>query len=97
MTPSDIHQLVESLCCGDESAFHTLIEGDKDLIPLLIQQFPRRTQGVDRARIIEVIWQFRDEATIPFSRQLSAIRAPTCGRMHSMDLWPLGESNRKMC
>ncbi len=74
MTPSDIHQLVESLCCGDESAFHTLIEGDKAIIPLLIQQFTRRTQGVDRARIIEVIWQFRDEATIPFLA--SALRDP---------------------
>lgn len=66
MTPNDVSQLVESLCDGNDTAFHTLIEGDKTIIPLLTQQFATRVCGTDRARIIEVIWQLRDKATILF-------------------------------
>jgi HEAT repeat protein len=63
-----VAQLVESLCDGNDSdnAFHTLIEADKSIIPPLIQQFKTRVCGADRARIIEVIWQHRDKASIPF-------------------------------
>ena len=66
MNPSDVSQLVNALCDGDDDAFHTLIEADRAIIPLLIQQFTAQTYGADRARIIEVIWQHRDKATIPF-------------------------------
>jgi hypothetical protein len=66
MTPNDVCQLVESLCEGNDNAFHTLIEAEKTIIPLLTQQFTTHACGADRARIIEVIWQHRDKATIPF-------------------------------
>lgn len=68
MTPNDVTHLVDSLCDGNDSddAFHTLIEADKSIIPLLVQQFTTRSCGDDRARIIEVIWQYRDKASIPF-------------------------------
>ncbi len=79
MDPSDVSQLVNALCDGDDDAFHTLIEADRAIIPLLIQQFTAQTYGADRARIIEVIWQRRDKATIPFLA--SALHDP-----HS-DVW----------
>lgn len=66
MTPNDVSQLVESMCEGNENAFHTLIEADKAIIPLLVQQFTSHTCGADRARITEVIWQHRERTTIPF-------------------------------
>lgn len=66
MTPNDVSQLVEPLCDGNDTAFHTLIQADKTIIPLLAQQFVTRVCGADRARIIEVIWQHRDTATIRF-------------------------------
>lgn len=66
MTPNDVSQLVDSLCEGNDSSFHTLVEADRTIIPLLVQQFTNRACGADRARIIEVIWQHRDRTTIPF-------------------------------
>lgn len=76
MTPNDVIHLVDSLCDGNnkDDAFHTLIEANKSIIPLLIQQFTTRSCGADRARIIEVIWQHRDRASIPFLT--SALRDP---------------------
>lgn len=76
MTPNDVAQLVDSLCRGNDgdNAFHTLIEADKSIIPLLVQQFTTRACGADRARIVEVIWQHRDNASIPFC--VSALRDP---------------------
>ena len=76
MTPNDVAQLVDSLCHGNDSdnAFHTLIEADKSIIPLLIHQFTTRASGADRARIIEVIWQHRDKTLIPVLA--SALRDP---------------------
>ena len=76
MTLNDVGQLVDSLCHGIDSddAFHTLIEADKSIIPLLIQQFTTRASGADRARIIEVIWQHRDKTSIPVLA--SALRDP---------------------
>ena len=79
MNPSDVSQLVNALCDGDDDAFHTLIEADSAILPMLIQQFRARTYGADRTRIIEVIWQHRDKATIPFLA--SALNDP-----HS-DVW----------
>lgn len=79
MTPNDVSQLVESLCDGNDNAFHTLIEADSVIVPLLIRQFTSRACGADRARIIEVIWQHRDKTTIPFLA--SALRDPNA------DVW----------
>lgn len=68
MISNDVIQLVDLLCDGNDSddAFHTLVEADNSIIPSLIQQFTSRAWGVERARIIEVIWQRRDKTTIPF-------------------------------
>lgn len=74
MTPNDVAQLVESLCDGNDNAFHTLIEAENAIVPLLIQQFATHACGADRAHIIEVIWQHRNQATIPFLA--SALRDP---------------------
>lgn len=79
MNASDVSQLVNALCDGDENAFHTLLEADKSILPVLIRQFTDHANGADRSRIIEVIWQHRDKATIPFLA--SALNDP-----HS-DVW----------
>ena len=79
MNPSDVSQVVNALCDGDENAFHTLLEADKSILPVLIRQFTDHADGADPARIIEVIWQHRDKATIPFLA--SALNDP-----HS-DVW----------
>ena len=79
MTPNDVSQIVQSLCDGNDDAFHVLIEADKAIIPLLVQHFTTRASCADRARIIEVVWQHRDKETIPFLA--SALRDP------NLDVW----------
>ena len=66
MNANEISHLVNTLCEGDNNAYHTLLDADTSILPVLIQQFAAHTDGVDRVRIIEVIWQHRDKATIPF-------------------------------
>jgi len=66
MNFSDVEQLVHALCDGNDNAFHTLIEAEPEILPMLIQQFTASSDGADRSKIIEVIWQHRIKATIPF-------------------------------
>lgn len=66
MNANDVHELVSALCDGDRNAFHTLIESDHDIIPVLIEQFKNANDGQCRANIVEVIWQHRLPSTISF-------------------------------
>jgi HEAT repeat protein len=66
MKTNDVLQLIDALCNGDSNAFHTLIDAGTSVLPLLIQQFSTHQDSAGRERIIEVIWQIRDETTIPF-------------------------------
>lgn len=74
MTPNDVSQLVEALCEGNSNAYHSLIEADSSVISWLMREFKCREHGADRACILEVIWQHRDKAAIPFLA--SALRDP---------------------
>ena len=51
---------------ASDEAFHNLIELPRDAIPLLQKAYDRQDNPQIRARIIEVIWQFRDRSTLPF-------------------------------
>lgn len=66
MSPNNVPQLVDLLCGSDENAYHTLMEADDDIVPLLMEHYAAVLDGEHRARIIEVIWQHRLSTTIPF-------------------------------
>lgn len=66
MNRSDVLQLVDALCRGDENAYHTLIEADDDIVPTLIDEFRDATNGERRGKILEIIWQHRIPDTIAF-------------------------------
>ena len=51
---------------GDE-AFHALIHAPTSALPLLVDAYKRQTTSpATRAAIVEVVWQFRDQGTVPF-------------------------------
>ncbi len=66
LTREDLAGLVEAVCRGDDSAFHTLIEVSPIIVPLLIEHFEQKRDGESRARIVEVIWQRRESESTRF-------------------------------
>ncbi len=66
MDANKISQLLESVCHGDEDAFHTFLEIGREFIPSLIDKYAATAEGEQRARIVEAIWQHRSSSTIPF-------------------------------
>lgn len=66
MNKSEVRELVDALCGGDENAYHTLIEANHDILPALAEQFAHTADGTDRARILAVYWQHRVQSVIPF-------------------------------
>ena len=64
MNREDVAHLVEALCREDDKAFHTLIEALPAILPLLVERFHQEKDGESRARIVEVIWQHRQPASI---------------------------------
>jgi len=53
-----------------EDAFHSLIEADPSIVPYLRQVYELQSDPDTRAELIEVIYQFRLLATLPFLAQL---------------------------
>jgi hypothetical protein len=51
---------------NSDNAFHSLIESDPSIIPLLIEEFRRETDTKFRNEILKVIGEFRLAETIPF-------------------------------
>jgi hypothetical protein len=49
-----------------EQAYHSLIEAEPAVIPLLIEAFRKAVSSGLRATIVEVVWQFRRPETIEF-------------------------------
>jgi HEAT repeat protein len=49
-----------------KDAFHALIEAPKQIVPLLVEAYHKRTRSSMRAAIVEVVWQFRDPGAVPF-------------------------------
>ena len=66
MKPNDVRYLVSALCGGDDNAYHALIEANPDIIPALIEQFANVEDGEFRAKIVQVIWQYRLPTTVSF-------------------------------
>ena len=66
MNDRDVRDLVSALCDGNESAYHTLVEANHDIVPLLIDLFAEVDHGKCRAMIVEVIWQHRLPNTVSF-------------------------------
>lgn len=66
MSRDDVDNLVEAVFGGDENAFHALIEASESVLPLLVDRFQIEQDGVSRAKIVEIIWQHRQSASIGF-------------------------------
>src|SRR4051794_13696715 len=49
----------------DENAFFALIEAPDTIVPFLESSFRLESDAIQRAAILNVIWQRRDRATIP--------------------------------
>jgi hypothetical protein len=66
--PQDSVQLyLRELRTGDrDNAFHSLIESDPSIVPLLIDEFRRETDTKFRGEILKVIGEFRLPETVPF-------------------------------
>ncbi len=66
LTAIDVSQLIHAMREGDEEAFRTLLEADKSIAPMLVRHFQEEAIGSCRARIIELIWNRRDQQIVPF-------------------------------
>jgi HEAT repeat protein len=47
-------------------AFHSLEETNSDVIPFLVDAYHREKSNTRRAAIVELVWQHRDSAALPF-------------------------------
>ena len=56
------------------NAFEYLVEAPKEAVPLLIDAYHREARASRRAEIVEIVWQFRDPATVQFLA--TALREP---------------------
>jgi hypothetical protein len=66
MNHHDVCRLLNALADDDEDSYHTLLEAPSDIVPLLIERFVVLTDGRQRARVVNVIWQYRLKSTLPF-------------------------------
>lgn len=66
--PSDFvqHYVAELRHGNRDNAFHSLIEADPAIVPLLIAEFSREPDVAFRAELLRVIAEFRLPDTIPF-------------------------------
>jgi hypothetical protein len=60
------HYLAELRHGNRDNAFHSLIEADPGIVPLLIAEFPREPDATFRDELLRVIAEFRLPDTIPF-------------------------------
>jgi hypothetical protein len=60
------HYLAELRHGNSDNAFHSLIEADPTILPLLIAEFAREADASFRDELLRVIAEFRSPDTIPF-------------------------------
>ena len=60
------HYLAELRHGNSDNAFHSLIEADPAIVPLLIAEFRREPDATFRDELLRVIAEFRLADTIPF-------------------------------
>jgi hypothetical protein len=60
------HYLAELRLGNRDNAFHSLIEADPAIVPLLIAEFRRESDVAFRDRLLRVIAEFRLPDSIPF-------------------------------
>jgi hypothetical protein len=60
------HYLAELRHGDSDNAFHSLIEADPAILPLLIAEFSREPDAAFRNELLRVIAEFRSPDTIPF-------------------------------
>ena len=60
------HHLAELRHGNGDNAFHSLIEADPAIVPLLIAEFRRQPEATFRDELLRVIAAFRLPDTIPF-------------------------------
>lgn len=60
------HYLAELRQGDSDNAFHSLIESDPAIVPLLIAEFAREPDATFRDELLRVIAEFRSADTIPF-------------------------------
>lgn len=58
-------ELLERLLSGDEDAFFSLLELKADIQPSLTQAFNSARSATEKARIVEVAWQRRENTCLP--------------------------------
>ena len=65
--PQFVQHYVAELRHGDSgNAFHSLVEADPAIVPLLIAEFSREPDAAFRDQLLRVIAEFRSADTIPF-------------------------------
>ena len=60
------HYVAELRHGDSDNAFHSLVEADPAIVPLLIAEFGREPDAAFRDRLLRVIAEFRSADTIPF-------------------------------
>ena len=60
------HYLAELRQGNSDNAFHSLIEADPAIVPLLIAEFGREPDAKFGGKLLRVIAEFRSPDTIPF-------------------------------
>src|SRR2546425_1035340 len=66
-----------------EDAYHSLIEADDAIVPILIKAYRTEAEPTVRATLVEIIWQHRVPETVEFLSEALADNHPEVWKSNS--------------